>query len=85
MTRSIAGTCLERAWGNVRRNRGATGIDRETIADVGQVTESATRRLVSAGGKPYLWDVRVRVFRRDVPLVRRARGRERRTAGQDGS
>jgi RNA-directed DNA polymerase len=27
---------LERAWSNVRRNRGAAGIDRETIADVEQ-------------------------------------------------
>ena len=27
---------LERAWGQVRRNRGAAGIDRKTIADVEQ-------------------------------------------------
>src|ERR1039458_3026195 len=27
---------LERAWGSVRANRGAAGIDRQTIADVEQ-------------------------------------------------
>jgi RNA-directed DNA polymerase len=27
---------LERAWGQVRRNRGAAGIDRKTLADVEQ-------------------------------------------------
>ena len=30
---------LERAWVNVRRNGGAAGIDRITIADVQEVTQ----------------------------------------------
>ena len=34
MTRSIAGTSCERAWGQVRRNSGAPGIDQTTLADV---------------------------------------------------
>jgi group II intron reverse transcriptase/maturase len=34
MTRSIAGTVLERAWELVRRNGGAAGIDQQTIDDV---------------------------------------------------
>ena len=34
MTRCIARDVLERGWEQVRRNRGASGIDQTTIADV---------------------------------------------------
>ena len=34
MTRSTAGTFWSGAWELVRANRGAAGIDRQTIADV---------------------------------------------------
>ena len=42
---------LERAWGQVRRNRGAPGIDRATITDIEQAGVKADRR----GATPRRW------------------------------
>src|SRR5438309_2350449 len=49
MTRSTAETVLERAWGQVRANRGAAGIDRITLTDVEQYGVELLRALLRVG------------------------------------
>jgi RNA-directed DNA polymerase len=46
---------LERAWELVRANRGAAGIDRQTIADVGQYGVSRLLGELAAGLKEQTW------------------------------